>query len=287
MTETEILSRREDFLRLVVEKLGNSQSDFCATMEFIKEPGQPGESWQAAGVLLPLFFKERNGGGVRGEFVFKLMKRSSAVVQGGDISCPGGMLHRYADPLIRPLIAAGIPPIMRGEALSLAKGRGEAAFKSITLFLANALRESWEELRLSPFNVQFLGPLPCQPLITFARIIFPLVGFVKKEWRPRTNLEVEKILDLPLRDFFDESRYAMYVIETEYKLRDNMSGIRYFPCFIAGDNKGNEDILWGATFSIVLSFLKTVFDFELPNLKGKRIIKKVLEPEYLTGNQKR
>jgi 8-oxo-dGTP pyrophosphatase MutT (NUDIX family) len=287
MTDLEILSRRNDFLRLVVEKLGDSRIDFCETLDFIREPARTGERWQAAGVLLPLFFKEKICHSGEGEFVFKLMKRSSEVVQGGDISCPGGMFHKFADPLFRTFIAAGFPPVIEGKALSYAKQRGKGEFKSVTLFLANAVRESWEELRLSPFNVQYLGPLPCRPLIAFTRIIFPLAGFVKREWKPRTNREVEKILDLPLKDFFDQENYGLYTIETEYKLRDNISGARHFPCFIVRDAYENEEILWGATFSIVMSFLKIVFNFELPDLNGNRTLKKVLAPEYLTGNQKK
>ncbi len=285
MTNIEILSRRDDFLHLAVEKLGKAHIDFCETLDFIRNPGEPGESWRAAGVLLPLFFRETPGN--RGEFVFKLLKRSAAVAQSGDISCPGGMLDSRTDALLRPLIAAGFPPVLRGRAMDYARRRGALNWRSITLFLTNAVRESWEELRLSPFNVQFLGPLPCHPLLSFTRIIFPLAGYVRKDWKPRPNWEVEKIIELPLKDFFDESHYALYSIETTYKLRDNLSGIQHFPCFIAEDEKGEEEILWGATLSVVMSFLKAVFDFEIPELSGSRTLTKVLHADYLTGNGKR
>jgi len=288
MTNLEILSQRENFLRLAVEKLGNARIDFCETMDFMDAPNESQESWSSAGVLLPLFFREqKNPADGQGDFVFKLMKRSSEVVQSGDISCPGGGLHKVADPILSRFVAAGFPPILRGDALAHARKRGKAEFQAILLFLTNAVREAWEELGISPFNVQCLGPLPCRPLIAFTKVIFPLVGYVKRDWTPRPNFEVEKILELPLKDFFDANHYGRYTIETDYKLRDNISGIRHFPCFIAKDDRGEEEILWGATFSIVMSFFKIVFDFEIPQMNGNRTFKKVLAAEYLTGNQNR
>lgn len=286
MTHLEILSERENFLRLAVEKLGNAPLDFCETLDGISAPKDGAESWSPAGVLLPLFFREGdNRADGRGEFVFKLMKRSPAVVQSGDISCPGGGLRKIADPLLSRLVAAGFPPILRGEALASARRRGESHYRTILLFLTNAVREAWEEMGISPFNVECLGPLPCRPLIAFTKVIFPVAGYIKRDWNPRTNFEVDKILELPLRDFFDPDHYGLYTIETDYKLRDNISGIRHFPCFIARDEKGEEEILWGASFSIVMSFLKIVFDFDLPDIRGNRTLTKVLPREYLLGRK--
>jgi 8-oxo-dGTP pyrophosphatase MutT (NUDIX family) len=284
MTEPEIFSRHNDFIAHVIDKLGTAANDFRETMDSMSLHGKNGESWRGAGVLLPLFYRKKDG---QGEFVIKLMKRSSSVVQGGDISCPGGMLNPVADPILSRFVAAGFPPILRGDAMAHARKRGKADFQTILLFLTNAVRETWEELGISPFNLQCLGPLPCRPLIAFTRVIFPLVGYVKRDWKPRPNFEVEKILELPLKDFFDASNYGLYTIETDYKLRDNISGIRHFPCFIAKDDRGEEEILWGATFSIVMSFFKIVFDFEIPELNGNRTFNKVLAAEYLTGNQNR
>ncbi len=286
MTNPDVLSRRDDFLRLVVDRLGSAPIDFCENMNASRTDDGSEESWRPAAVLLPILFRKKAGlGSGDGEFVFKLMRRSSEVVQSGDISCPGGTLNKYADAFLGRFIAAGFPPIFRGDALAYAKKRGKTHFETITLFLANAVRESWEELRISPFNIRCLGPLPCRPLIAFTRVIFPLVGYVIQDWKPRPNFEVDKILSIPLKDFFNKENYGCYTIETDYKLRDNISGIRHFPCFIAKDERGEEDILWGATFSIVMSFFKIVFDFDLPDLGGNRTFRKVLAAEYLTGNQ--
>lgn len=286
MTNPDVLCRRDDFLRLVIDRLGRAPIDFCETMNTSRSSDGSEEFWRPAAVLLPILFREKTGpGSGEGEFVFKLMRRSSEVVQSGDISCPGGTLNRYADGFLRRFITAGFPPILRGDALAYAKKRGKGDFETITLFLANAVRESWEELGISPFNIRCLGPLPCRPLIAFTRVIFPLAGYVIQDWKPRPNFEVDKILSIPLQDFFNKENYGCFTIETDYKLRDNISGIRHFPCFIAKDEHGEEDILWGATFSIVMSFFKIVFDFDIPDLEGHRAFRKVLAAEYLTGNQ--
>jgi 8-oxo-dGTP pyrophosphatase MutT (NUDIX family) len=285
MRNIEFLHLRDKFVQIVIEELGRTPNDFCESLNLIRRPSNDGELWLAAGVLLPLFFKPFSNKGGGGEFVLKLIKRSSEVVQSGDIGCPGGMFHKYADPLIRRVLVTGFPPVLQGNAMAYAKRRGPLAFHNISLFLSNAVRESWEELRISPFNLQFLGPLPCRPLLSFTKIIFPLAGFLKRDWQPKPNREVEKILDLPLKDFFNKDNYALYTIESDLKFRDGVEGIRNFPCFIVKNGKGKEDILWGATFSIVLSFLKIVFDFEPPDPDEKRKTIKALSTDYLRGNR--
>jgi len=279
--DTEILTHKEQFLNLVIEKLGKSPVDFCETADFVTaENAKQAGMWGVAGVLVPLFFMENGAGG---EFAFKLIKRSTSVVQAGDLSCPGGMLHPLADEVFRPFVASGLLPVLRGKPRQFLKEKGLLHYRQVTLFLANALRESWEEIGLSPFNVSFLGPLPCNPLIAFTRIIFPLVGYIKQDRPGKLSQEVEKIVNIPLREFFNENNYCNYTIESEYPLKNNVAALRDFPCFTVLDNDGNREILWGATFFIIVNFLKTVMDFELPESHKKRTIKKVLKAEYITG----
>ncbi|MEA3471539.1 MAG: hypothetical protein U9R24_07460, partial [Thermodesulfobacteriota bacterium] len=57
-----------------------------------------------------------------------------------------------------------------------------------------------------------------------------------------------------------------------------------FPCLIHGDIDGSEEILWGATLNIILSFLKIVFNYEPPAGNENKIIKRTLKPGYLKGN---
>jgi len=281
---TRILADKQQFLNLVIEKLGKSPVDFCETADFVTaENAKQAGTWGVAGVLVPLFFMENGAGG---EFAFKLIKRSTSVVQAGDLSCPGGMLHPLADEIFRPFIASGLLPVLRGKPRQYLKDKGFSHYRQVTLFLANALRESWEEIRLSPFNVQFLGPLPCNPLLAFTRIIFPLVGFIKQDGPGRTNREVEKIVNIPLREFYNENNYCTYTIESEYPLQNNVAARREFPCFTAFDEHGKEEILWGATFFIIVNFLNTVLGFELPDSHTQRTFKKVLKAEYITGIKK-
>jgi len=180
------------------------------------------------GRVVPLFFMENGAEGIR----FQAHQEIDFVVQAGDLSCPGGMLHPLADEIFRPFVASGLLPVLRGMPRQYLKDKGYSHYRQVTLFLANALRESWEEIRLSPFNVQFLGALPCNPLLAFTRIIFPLVGFIKHNGPGRTNREVEKIVNIPLREFYNENNYCTYTIESENPLQNNVlpAGISLLYC---------------------------------------------------------
>jgi len=105
-----------------------------------------------------------------------------------------------------------------------ARRRGNAAFNDITLFLANAVRESWEEIRLSPFNIRFLGPLPSYSLHLFTRTIFPVVCLVEKKWKFHPNREVEKMVEIPLQSFYNEDNYGFFpsiLPQTKRKMSGN------------------------------------------------------------------
>ena len=269
-----ILSQKDEALNLVVEKLGRNPVDFSEKMNLIKTGKKKNDAWLAAGVLLPLFFKND-------ELVFQLIKRASTVPQPGDISCPGGMLNTFLDPFFRPLTAHRFSPLLREDVLKYMKRRGKATFRNITLFLTNALRESWEEVGLNPFNVTFLGPLPCYDLTTFRRTIFPITGHVRNRWHFRPNWEVDRVVEIPLRTFFNDHNYGLCSVESSGELRKGIERVRNLPCLIY-----REEVLWGATFNIIMSFLKIVFDLDLPKTHSKRVVKKVLYPDYLTGSPK-
>lgn len=286
--DTNVLSNKKDFLALIEEKLGKHPSDFSEKMQFIQGTNMTVGAHAAAGVLLILRFRHDNPPSLQnnGEFIFQLIKRSSKVTQPGDLSCPGGLLQTKMDPLLRPLISSRLLPILRGNALKYVQMRDADTARMITLSLTNAVREAWEETGLSPFYIHFLGPLPTYSLLLFRRIIFPLVGFVKREWQFYPNDEVDGLLEIPLMTFFDENNYGIYRIQASNRTNANGHDIRDFPCLISHDNAGKEEILWGATFYIILSFLKIVLDFEITGLHGKRIIQRTLEPEYITGYHK-
>ena len=285
--DTGCLTNKEQFLTLVVERLGKSPIDFSEKMRFVQSSGNADKSHFAAGVLLLLQFRSNDKSTISndGEFCFQLIKRSSRVTQPGDLSCPGGLLNNYLDPILHFLITGRIVPVLQGSALNYLQMRDTDTTRLITLFLTNAAREAWEETGLRPWNLLFQGPLPTYSLLLFKRTIFPLVCFVRKEWQFHPNPEVENIVEIPLKAFFNDKNYGLYSVETSDQSKMNRSDPREFPCLIVRNKEGNEEILWGATFYIIINFLKIVLDFEMPDLHGKRIIKRKLEPEYITGYQ--
>ena len=286
--ESNCLSNKERFLALIAEKLSECSIDYTEKMRVIQTTRKSGEPHSAAGVLLLLHFRNIDPVSINnnGQFIIQLIKRSVKVTQPGDLSCPGGLLHNILDPLLRPLITSGLIPILQGNALKYTQMKDHATSRMISLFLTNAAREAWEETGLKPWNISFLGPLPSYSLLLFKRIIFPLVGFVKGEWHFHPNQEVEDIVEIPLTAFFDVKNYGRYRIETSSELRADRQGAREFPCLITHDKQGKEEILWGATFFIIMNFLKIVLNFEIPDLHANRVIKRTLGAEYLTGHHK-
>jgi len=277
---------KDDFISLIVEKLGSLSIDYSEKMNFIRESRKSSEPSSAAGVLLLIRFREDPciNADKNGDFTFLLVKRSSKVAQPGDLSCPGGMLNGFIDHLFRPIIAGRISPILHGKALDYARNRDSDTFRKMTLFLTNAIRETWEETNIRPCNIVFLGPLPTYSLHLFRRTIFPLVGYVKHDWHFHPNSEVDRIVEIPLHTFFSEDNYAVYKIELSGSLSSNTHN-REFPCLIYRDDQGHEDILWGATFYIIINFLQAVFDFRIPDSHPKKIVKRTLYSDYLIGRQ--
>lgn len=278
------LSDPSGVIEHIIERLGSIPIDYAERVDFIRSRNGTADRWLAAGVILLLHYHE--GTGPESGFMLQLIKRSSLVPQPGDISCPGGMLHPVTDRLLRCLVSSGLSPVLRGRARSLAKARGAETLDHISLFLTNALREAWEEVRISPFNVRFLGALPSRELYVFSRVIFPVVGLVKKEWTFRPNREVERVIEIPLAALFDRERYGTLTVEIESTLpfRHEVEPVRNFPCFLYAPPGGREEVLWGATMSIVMNFLEIIFGFTLPAENSNRVVRKSLRPDYATGN---
>ncbi|HPC73812.1 MAG TPA: CoA pyrophosphatase [Syntrophales bacterium] len=281
-----ILSDKEQILDRIVEKLARTPVDYTDKINAFQGRG---DDWRAAGVIVLLFYREtgETQKGRSGEFVVQLIKRSASVPQPGDLSCPGGMFHPLVDSLFSPLVSTGLLPIMRGKPRAYAKKRPADVFRTLSLFLINALREAWEETGLNPLNVRFLGALPSNDLVVFRRSIFPLVGHVKNPWVCRPNWEVEKIVEIPLRDFFLAENYGTVAVETFVPLRGPIERIRDFPCLIYRDPTGGSEILWGATMNILLNFIRTVFEFEPPLYGTAKVIHKSLFENYVTGNARK
>ena len=280
--DTRLFRSRDEFLALVTERLGTYPSDFQPEMKRITSSKRTFTPQLAAGVLLPLLFPESasDGRSKTGEFVFQLIKRSSLVTQPGDLSCPGGMIHPIIDCLLRPLLLYAPLPIVRGRTRTYAFSRGPTSLRITTLFLANALRETWEEIGLRPWRVRYLGPLPTYSLTRFRRTIFPLVGYVVNGEPPRPNREVEKIVEIPLSAFFQEGHIGCYLLSVPDPNEAGASIPIRYPCLIHHNPDGEEEILWGATFHIITRFLAIVTDYQLPDWIAGPVVRRTLRPDY-------
>jgi hypothetical protein len=277
---------KEAFLCRVAERLWRYPSDFRLAMQRIRDSEKTVLRRKAAGVLVPLLFKTdtQAKGGSDGTFVFQLIKRSVYVPQPGDLSCPGGMIHPFLDYFLRLLLLHGPLSVMRGPVRSRILHSETTLQRIVTLFLANALRESWEEIRLPPCKVRFLGPLPTYSLLLFRRTIFPLVGLIEGPELPRRpNREVEKIVEIPLTSFFQEESLGCYSLSVPDPNRREAQRSVQYPCLIHREPDDTEEILWGATLHILTQFLRIVLDYRLPSWRNGRVIQKALGSDYRTG----
>jgi len=275
---------REDFLMRATKRLGLYPSNFPSAFEQIKASRKTIASRRAAGVLLPLLFHvSPSVNHSDGQFVFQLIKRSSHVSQPGDLSCPGGMIHPILDHMLRPFLLYGPFPIISGSARVYMSQREPTIRKIMTLFLANALREAWEEIRLSPCRVRFLGPIPTFSLTLFKRTIFPLVGFIEQPGSLHINREVEKIVQIPLASFYREELIGCHVFSTTDPSDPRVMKSFQSPCLIHHNPDGGEEILWGATFHILTQFLWIVMDYRLPDWRKGRIVQRRMHSGYLNG----
>jgi len=276
-----IFEQKDVIPSLIVNKLTAIQLDYKEKYRQIKHSSKTAAPQLAAGVVLLLNYKQMSSG--NSEYVFQLIKRSSRVSQAGDISCPGGMLHPMTDKLLSSVFTTGLFPALSSEISRATLDKDRESVHLIRLFLSNAIREAWEEIGLNPLHVSFLGALPCYSLSLIARTIFPTVCLTPEPFAFRLSSEVEKILEIPLRVFFDASQYALLELETPYSdpLHSNQ-----FPCIILTDAQGEKEILWGATFYIITNFLRIISNNSLPVPDSPSIFKKVLSKNYISGKSR-
>jgi hypothetical protein len=275
---TEILLSRPDALtvrvRQAVAERFVSESPYSTAA--LNSPG-------ASSVLLLLGLAPNDKGpGV--EPCVILNKRSEKVKQPGDLCCPGGSIAPRLDVFLSKLIRLPGTPLARWDQWAAWRRRRPQQAFILALLLAAGLREGFEEMRLNPFGLHFLGPLPAERLVMFQRVIYPLIGWIPRQRRFRLNWEVERVVNLPLRRLLDPSNYA------RYRLHIDVGGagprrrqIREFPSFLHTDG-GHSDRLWGATFRIVMAFLKLVFGFRVPDMHRMPVVEGTLNRRYLTGS---
>jgi hypothetical protein len=217
--------------------------------------------------------------------ILLLNKRSAAVRQPGDLCCPGGRVNERLDGLLGTLLRFPGFPLARSCGWKKRGFEDASHQRSLAMHWACCLRESWEEMGLWPCGVEFLGTLPLYKLRLFDRRILPMVGWVRGAKRFRPNWEVERIIPVGLDDFLRPERYGVYFIHAgKEELGTWADGASPFPCFVHEDSLGKE-ILWGATYHIVLSFLERVYDFRPPPLDHRPAIHGSLSSDYMTGQR--
>lgn len=270
------LSRSTDsFIRLVQDRLH-------------RQPPAPfafnanGDMRQISAVLFLL------GKAPNGEPLLILNKRSRRVRQSGDLCCPGGGISPPMDFLLAKWLNLPATPLSRWRHGVWWRRHRKTDFPKLALLLAAALREGLEEMRLNPFGVKFLGPMPAQHLVMFKRTIYPMVGWVNHQQRFFPNWEVEKIVRIPVAALFDAGNYARYRISFKTgthraeDLPDRDLPDRDMPCFIHRCN-GQNELLWGATYRITEQFLKTTFGHVPPSMNSLPVIHRRLGRRYLQG----
>lgn len=225
------------------------------------------------------------GDGVGEETCVILNKRSRDVLQGGDLCCPGGTIHSRLDAYLAKALSLPGSPLSRWAHWSCLQRSCSTEASLLSRLLATALRESWEEMRLNPLGIRFLGPLPSQCLIVFRRVIHPMVAWISRPQRFTLNWEVEKIITIPLRSLLNRDHYAVYRLDVPAHLGWRLPGKDHeFPCFLYSHENARE-ILWGVTYRIVMSLLEMVFRYVPPEGKDLPLVQGALEEDYVHGRK--
>ena len=233
----------------------------------------PADAAAVSSVLL-LLSTCRSAPGPGRESCLVLNQRSHRVRQPGDLCCPGGGLSPRLDGWAARMLGWPFFPLGRWPFWGRWRRERPRQARWLALCLATALRESFEEMRLNPLRVNFLGPLPPQRLELFRRRIYPLAAWAPGSGRYRPNWEVQRVVTIPLRHLLDPGRYVRCDLRPAPR--------RIHPAFRL-DSGGGTEILWGATYRIVVGFLQAVFGFTPPAPERLPLVDLRLGEGYLAG----
>ncbi len=212
-----------------------------------------------------------------------LNKRSQRVRQPGDICCPGGGVEPRVDAFMAQLLRLPGSPLRSWRHYTRWRYDHPRELRRLHLLLATALREGLEEMRLNPLTVRFMGSLPSEHLVMFRRVIHPLVVWVNRQRHFHPNWEVERVVKIPLQSLLNPVHYICYRLAMPWRHAHEAGGGRLdFPAFRFTTDQGIE-ILWGATYRIVMSFLRQVLGFTAPGLETLEVVERELTPHYMTG----
>jgi hypothetical protein len=244
------------------------------------------ESTGASAVLFPLSGKCPNSGSSHNPCLV-LNKRSQMVKQPGDLCFPGGAISHGLDPKLAQFMRVPFFPLYRWPYWSKWQKERPRQARRLSLLFATSIRESFEEMALNPLGVQFLGPLPPQRLVMFRREIFPFVGWIRSQGRFFINREVEKIVHIPLRELLNKDNYARYkLLFNAPKGSEKRGEFQHFPCFLHRTMMGT-DVLWGATYRIIMVFLELIFGFKEPGMDGLEVVNGVIDENYYRNGSKK
>jgi 8-oxo-dGTP pyrophosphatase MutT (NUDIX family) len=213
-----------------------------------------------------------------------LNKRSVRVRQGGDLCFPGGRISIRVDSYASRFLTLPFSPLTRWPYWQHWRNHRRVEARQLVLLLATALRESFEEIRLNPLTVRFLGPMPSQGLPMFYRVLYPMVVWVRQKFF-LPNWEVERIVHIPIRNLLNRDNYACYRLHFQMRPGSGHSERleEDFPCFRHVE-ENEKEVLWGVTFRIVMVFLEIVFRFRPPEISSLPVIHGVLDERYLDGS---
>lgn len=270
---SDILKNPDDLKRCIISVLENKNREELFFPENRNLPPN------VSSVLFLLGNFSQNGKSQEPCIVFN--KRSKKVRQPGDLCFPGGGIAPRLDFHLSKFMALPGFPLRRWPNWSVWKKKRPQEARWLSLMMAISLRESFEEIRLNPLGVKFLGPLPSHRLRMFKKQIYPMVGWGNYQKRFFPNGEVDKIVIIPLRLFLNPENYGRFRICYPSKIRKKLNrDCGDFPCFIF-QNQKEKEILWGVTFRIVLAFISLVFDFKLPDMDSLKTASGVLVDNYL------
>jgi 8-oxo-dGTP pyrophosphatase MutT (NUDIX family) len=279
MDDEAFVGHPEAFRKHLGERLEPSPADFPKQMRFVADRREAGESCAASAVLLPIEFDVSGR-----QYTVILNKRSAYVQQAGDLCFPGGGVDRRVDRVLSRLLAWKILPMERSEPFRRLLRSSPGSREVFLSVIAGVLRESWEEMRLPPWRVAYMGALPSLWMQSFPRVIFPVVGHVRAGWRARPNWEVESVLRVPLRVFLDPENYAVcrFLLAVPSEEAGQRTHEWEYPCLVIHDG-AEEEILWGATFRILMNFLERVFGLSVERINPTRRVTRRLPGNYFTG----
>lgn len=133
---------------------------------------------------------------------------------------------------------------------SLAHHSGQVSFpggtysESDSNLLDTALRESWEEIRLNPEDVDVVGELDDTQTTTSGFIITPYVAFIPHPHKFTPNPhEIIEIFDIPVSALLNEANFRQ-----ENQIMDGKAFNEYFYEY-------NGRVIWGATARILKQLL--------------------------------